>query len=244
MPAEWRTWSGGAWREIPAGRPARLRVSTAAAIAAVRTGPGASAGALLEVGLLAAAWCLLHSFFISLTWRRVLDRLPPRVRVWDRLVFVVCSTASLAALMILVHRHPARLLWDWPPLLVPVRWAGLAVAGLLFWLGARAHDGRAFLGLPQLRAAVGPAPSRHPPLRAGGILDRIRHPWYAGTLLLLVFMRPFSDVNLVWRCTFFVYTLVGTQWEERKLLKEFGPAYADYRRRVPRYVPRLGPRRR
>ena len=34
-----------------------------------------------------------------------------------------------------------------------------------------------------------------------------------------------------------LYILVGIQFEERKLLKEFGQAYADYRRGVPMLIP-------
>ena len=80
-----------------------------------------------------------------------------------------------------------------------------------------------------------------PPSRrcaTGGILAVIRHPWYGGTLLLLVFGLPWTDVNLVWRGVFFAYTLLGCELEERKLLRDLGAPYADYRRRVGRYWPR------
>jgi len=197
---------------------------------------------LVQVGLLSAAWCALHSFFVSLTWHRLVGRAGPGVQAVNRLVFVLFSTATLLALLVWIHRHPTRLWWDWPPLLVPVRWAGLAAAGLLFWLGARAHDGRAFLGLDQVRSRRGRDARHDPPLSAGGVLARIRHPWYAGALLLFLFCRPFTDVNTVWRGVFFAYTLIGTELEERKLLRQFGQDYADYRRRVPRFFPRLRPR--
>lgn len=48
-------------------------------------------------------------------------------------------------------------------------------------------------------------------------------------------------MNAVWRGVFFAYTLIGTELEERKLLRQFGQDYADYRRRVPRFFPRLRP---
>jgi protein-S-isoprenylcysteine O-methyltransferase Ste14 len=67
----------------------------------------------------------------------------------------------------------------------------------------------------------------------------IRHPWYTGTLILLVFCLPYTDVNLVWRAIFVLYTLIGTELEERKLLKEIGKEYAAYRARVPRFFPHL-----
>ena len=54
---------------------------------------------------------------------------------------------------------------------------------------------------------------------------------------MLVFCLPLTDVNLVWRTVFLIYTLVGTELEERKLLTDFGNAYAVYRDRVPRFFP-------
>ena len=81
-------------------------------------------------------------------------------------------------------------------------------------------------------------------MRTSGILGIIRHPWYTATLILLVFCTDVTDVNLVWRLVFAVYTLVGTELEERKLLQDLGREYADYRRRVPRYFPALSRRQR
>ena len=59
-----------------------------------------------------------------------------------------------------------------------------------------------------------------------------------------MFGLPYTDVNLVWRGVFLAYTLLGTELEERKLLKELGSVYADYRRQVPRFFPTLKPRHR
>jgi protein-S-isoprenylcysteine O-methyltransferase Ste14 len=36
-----------------------------------------------------------------------------------------------------------------------------------------------------------------------------------------------------------IYTLVGAYFEERKLLQDFGEAYAEYRRRTPMLIPGL-----
>ena len=37
-----------------------------------------------------------------------------------------------------------------------------------------------------------------------------------------------------------VYVLVGATLEERKLLHQFGQAYAEYRKHTPMLIPRLG----
>ena len=194
---------------------------------------------LVQVGLVAAAWCFFHSLFIAHWWRDLVRRLLPRHHLLNRLLYVAFSTATFGAMAWWFHALPARMLWDWPGWWSTVRWFGLADALLLFWLGTRAYDGKAFLGLRQWRDFLADRDSREPPFRTGGVLGMIRHPWYSGTFLFLVFCLPVTDVNLVWRAVFFVYTIVGTELEERKLLVDVGAEYEDYRGRVPRFFPRI-----
>jgi protein-S-isoprenylcysteine O-methyltransferase Ste14 len=193
---------------------------------------------LLQVGLWTALWCLWHSLLATHRWRELVRRLFPRWHVFSRVLYVVGSTLSLAALLVWLRSLPEQPLWNWTGVWALARWLGLAEAAFLFWAGARAYDNRHFLGLAQLRDDALGRPPTEPPFRADGILAVIRHPWYSGTLLLLVFCLPWTDVNLVWRGVFLAYTLLGCELEERKLLRDLGAPYADYRRRVGRYWPR------
>jgi protein-S-isoprenylcysteine O-methyltransferase Ste14 len=45
--------------------------------------------------------------------------------------------------------------------------------------------------------------------------------------------------RLVLLATFTLYILIGAWFEERKLLKDFGPAYAEYKTRVPMLFPKI-----
>lgn len=197
--------------------------------------PTASVGAVV---LWTSLWCLLHSLLATHGWRNLVRRLFPRWHAFSRVLYVLASTATLAVLLAWLRSLPERALWDWAGPWALARWLGLAEAAFLFWAGARAFDNRHFLGLAQLRDYAAGREPAEPPFRADGILAVIRHPWYAGTLLLLVFMLPWTDVNLAWRGVFLLYTVVGCELEERKLLREIGPPYADYRRRVGRFWPR------
>lgn len=192
---------------------------------------------LILVGALATAWCLGHSWFVSHTWRGLVRRHFPRYHVFSRLVYVVFSMLSLGVLMLWIRTLPSVTLFAWPGWWSWVRWIGLAEAAILFWLGARSYDNRSFLGITQaLEYLAGRTPGE-PAFRETGILAVIRHPWYTGTLILFVFCLPFTDVNLVWRTVFVIYTLVGTELEERKLLKDYPAQYTVYRSRVPRFFP-------
>lgn len=189
-------------------------------------------------------WCVLHSLLITHAARRLVRRLFPRWHVFDRVVYVAFSALGLAVLFAWLRTLPEVVLWEWTGWWHGVRWLGLAEAAVLLWLGLREYDGRAFLGLRQMQAwAAGRSPAETP-LRTSGILGVIRHPWYTATLILLVFCLDVTDVNLVWRLVFAAYVLVGTELEERKLLRDLGPRYAAYRGRVPRFFPSLSGRRR
>jgi len=192
---------------------------------------------LILVGLWTAVWCFFHSWFVSHRWRNLVRRHFPRYHVFNRLLYVVFSTFSLGLLMLWIRTLPTVTLFAWPGWWTWVRWLGVTEAIFLFWLGTRGYDNRSFLGLTQALDYLRKNPTREPPFRSTGILAIIRHPWYTGTLVLLIFCLPYTDTNLVWRSVFLVYTLIGTELEERKLLKDFGAAYAVYRSEVPRFFP-------
>ncbi|MBK9470730.1 MAG: hypothetical protein IPO18_00380 [bacterium] len=185
-----------------------------------------------------ALWCLWHSLLATHRWRALVQRLFPRWHAFSRVLYVLGSTLTLAVLMAWLRSVPEQVLWEWKGPWAVARWLGLAEAAFLFWAGARAFDNRHFLGLAQLRDYAAGRQPAEPPFRAEGILGVIRHPWYSGTLLLLVFMLPWTDVNLAWRGTFLAYTLLGCELEERKLLRDIGAPYAEYRRQVGRYWPK------
>lgn len=88
-----------------------------------------------------------------------------------------------------------------------------------------------------------PAPY-DPPRRlvTGHLYERVRNPIYVGgTIILLgevlVFRSPalLAFAAAMW----LIWHLVVVLYEEPALRRRFGAAYEDYRRRVPRWIPRL-----
>ena len=79
-------------------------------------------------------------------------------------------------------------------------------------------------------------------LKISGILSRIRHPLYTGTILIFAgyFLSQPSLANLVSVFCILIYILIGIKLEEKKLLIEFGESYSDYRKRVPMLFPGIG----
>ncbi len=198
---------------------------------------------LLWTAVFSTLWCVGHSALITHAVRDRVRALFPRYHIFDRIVYVLFSTASLILLFVWLRTLPQQMLWDWPGWWSWVRWLGLAEAMFLFWLGSRSYNGRTFLGLTQMHDFAAGRTPEQPVFTATGILGVIRHPWYTGTLIFLGFCLPLTDVNLIWRLVFMAYVLVGTELEERKLLRDLGENYAAYRREVPRFFPALWRRR-
>jgi protein-S-isoprenylcysteine O-methyltransferase Ste14 len=77
-------------------------------------------------------------------------------------------------------------------------------------------------------------------LETGGILNRIRHPLYSATILIVggfVFFKPNWTSVIFLACTL-LYLAVGIYLEEKKLVELFGDRYVEYKKRVPGLVPK------
>jgi methanethiol S-methyltransferase len=76
-------------------------------------------------------------------------------------------------------------------------------------------------------------------LQQQGLHKFVRHPLYLGTLLFIwgiLFIFPFLN-NLIGCIIITLYTLVGMGLEEKKLKMEFGDAYREYAKKVPKLIP-------
>jgi methanethiol S-methyltransferase len=80
---------------------------------------------------------------------------------------------------------------------------------------------------------------QHSELRISGLNAIVRHPLYLGTLLLLIgffLYIPKISLLLVF-LSVLIYLPFGIYWEEQKLLRQFGTAYEDYKKRVKALLP-------
>ena len=74
-------------------------------------------------------------------------------------------------------------------------------------------------------------------LQTDGMYGVVRHPAYFAGLVIL-WISPIMTVNYLTFCVCIsLYLLIGTFFEERKLLREFGEAYQLYKKKVPMLIP-------
>lgn len=190
---------------------------------------------VLTLVLFFTIYAVLHSILASLTlkdWaRRVFG---PGVERWYRLAYNIIAVITLLPLLPLLAWLPDQTLY-----VVPSPWRWLMVGGQLLALAGLGitllQTGLfQFLGLAQLTAE---RPNQPGKLNIGGFYGWVRHPLYFFSLLLL-WLTPIMTLNLlVTYLLLSLYFYLGTFYEERRLLAEFGPAYGDYQQRVPRLIP-------
>lgn len=190
---------------------------------------------LLTLALAWAAWAALHSLLVGHHARRAAARFWPALGRHWRFGYALIAALSLIPVLLLYRSAlggPEVLTW-------PNRW----LPGLI-WLAALAmfiSAGRVFglmdfLGLGSLLNSDRTERPRPDKPLTRGILGWIRHPFYASGLLLL-WARNLDRAGLVTSVVLSAYLLIGTWIEEKRLEKEWGPAWLEYRRNVSAFFP-------
>jgi protein-S-isoprenylcysteine O-methyltransferase Ste14 len=90
-----------------------------------------------------------------------------------------------------------------------------------------------------LRQLTSPEDKQVPRLVTEGLYRWVRHPLYTAGLLF-IWLTPIMTFNLmVLGLALTIYILVGAYFEERKLSREYGAQYAQYKASTPMLVPGL-----
>jgi protein-S-isoprenylcysteine O-methyltransferase Ste14 len=76
-------------------------------------------------------------------------------------------------------------------------------------------------------------------LKIEGALKYCRHPIYLFSILFLLF-RPSMDLfYLIFFIIMTLYFIIGSYFEERKLVHKFGSKYSNYQKNVKRLIPKI-----
>jgi protein-S-isoprenylcysteine O-methyltransferase Ste14 len=200
-------------------------------------GAGPLAEALVIDALLLAAFALQHSVMARPAFKRWWTRVIPHES--ERSTYVLASSLLLLLLF-----------WQWRPVATPV-WhvengAGrIALVGVS-WLGWGIVFLSTFLinhfnlfGLQQVLAQLRRRDLPDAEFRTPVLYKLVRHPIMLGFLLAFWGTPDMTVGHLLFAAMTTGYILVALQLEERDLIKLFGRAYEEYRRRVPMLVPFL-----
>jgi methanethiol S-methyltransferase len=111
---------------------------------------------------------------------------------------------------------------------------GQGASIFLLFLAVFQTDLLSFVGLRQLFEEERPGS-----LITSGLYQFVRHPLYTFSLLILWFSPSMSLNSFAVYSALTIYVLIGIIFEERKLLREFGETYAQYRSVTPMLIPGL-----
>lgn len=184
-----------------------------------------------------ALWGFVHSWTASYSIKTFLENFfGAGIMRFYRLAYNLFALATFLPILWLARILPDRTLYTVPAPWIYLFLLGQLVAAVGEVVGVLSTDVWSFVGLRQLIS--------HPYLSEGklvvsGLYKYIRHPLYTFGLLF-IWLTPLMTRNML---TVYIgatiYIIIGVYFEERKLLREFGDAYASYKVKTPMLLPKL-----
>lgn len=194
---------------------------------------------LLILALLWAGWCAMHSLLVEDGFGGRVKRLLGSFSHHYRIFYHLFSFLSLSVPLSYSQGLSPVVYYEFHGFMQFVPLVLLSYGVIMFSLGCRAHDLFSFMGLGSIKRGKGNSAPGTATFRVGGILARLRHPWYSAAFALIWAVGSISDVSLTVKSILSLYLIIGTRLEEGRLLVKFGRDYADYCQKVPRFFPRL-----
>jgi len=195
---------------------------------------------VLIIIFLFAVFGYIHSLLASLSVKLWIKKIFRDLIAFYRLLYNVFGLLSLY-LIYQLSPKPHLTIYDLPNpydliILIP---QFLSIAGV-FWT-FKYICFKEFLGIDQVKRYFEKKYSteldEEYTLRIEGPYRYMRHPVYFFSITFLLF-RPTMDLFYL---TFFIcivaYFYIGSYYEEKKLVKQFGDIYEEYRKEVPRIFP-------
>ena len=152
-----------------------------------------------------------------------------------RLAYNIFSILSFAPVLWLLAVLPDKGLYQIPAPWVYLSLTGQVAAVILLVAGVMHTDPLSFVGLRQLLDGK----EHSSRLVTHGLYRWVRHPLYTSGLVFIWLTPIVSQNSLVVMVAATIYIIVGALFEERKLEREFGPVYAEYKSKTPMLVPGL-----
>lgn len=195
---------------------------------------------LLPFTAICILYFFLHSFLADEKVKQRIARFFPGEEKYHRVIYNVISSAGLAVIAYHILFSESGFLFAVPVWLRWVAVAGLIFGAVLLFFSFRNYDPAEFLGTDRLNP---PAVDfrTEPRLKMSGLNAYVRHPIYLSVFLLLVSAMAVYPTRHMWAfcVTALVYLPIGIWLEERKLIRFFGEAYREYRKKVPAIFPFL-----
>jgi protein-S-isoprenylcysteine O-methyltransferase Ste14 len=180
-----------------------------------------------------ALWGIVHSLLASIGFKNYLRRtLGDRLMKFYRLFYNIFAVISILPVLYLMVVLPDRTLYQVPSPWSYLMRAGQVISLLLLFVAVLQTDVLSFVGLRQLMEE-----EKKGDLVIDGLYRFVRHPLYTFGLGIL-WLSPTMTLNsFIVYAALTVYILIGIIFEERKLVREFGQEYSNYKSITPMLIP-------
>lgn len=174
----------------------------------------------------------IHSLMASAAFKRRIAKITGNGFKYYRLVYVLISTLGLLFLLMLNAAINSAPYFNSGGVVRYVSLVFTAFGVIVIRAAFKEYNFSAFIGTNRTDSDA---------LNANGILAKVRHPIYLGTILLVIgfFLFIPNLPTLISAMCIFLYLPIGIYFEERKLISEFGEEYIAYKKRVPAIIPKL-----
>ncbi|MCW8826050.1 MAG: hypothetical protein OQK78_06465 [Gammaproteobacteria bacterium] len=186
-----------------------------------------------------ALWCsyfVIHSLTASIPLKEWVAHHYPTLMPAYRLAFNALATVLLIPLLLLSYYWRSEPLWLWSP---PLFWITTLISLLTIiaiYLSARDYDMAEVMGTRQWRERNDQVADQEQFI-IGNFHRFVRHPWYT-MAIILIWCRELDPIMLTNALMLTLYFIVGSRFEERRLLRYHGEVYQQYRFKVPALLPR------
>jgi protein-S-isoprenylcysteine O-methyltransferase Ste14 len=185
--------------------------------------------------LLWAVFYASHSFLASGKLKRKLESKLGKAYNWYRLFYSLFSLLFFVILVLYSTGIPAQRLLAEGDILIYFGYMAATFGTIIIVQSSKMWSIGKFIGtMPE-------EPQTEKKLIRAGWYSRMRHPLYAG--LLLIFFGYFFVAGtysaMVHLACLIAYLPIGIYFEEKNLIAEFGDAYKKYKEEVPAIFPKM-----
>jgi protein-S-isoprenylcysteine O-methyltransferase Ste14 len=186
--------------------------------------------------LLLAIFAAQHSIMARPGFKKVWTRIVPESIERSTYVFVSCIVTAL-------------LMWQWrgidlalwnvqSPVLRGFLWGLFAAGWLLVPVASLLINHFDLFGTRQVWLYLRGREYQSLPFRTPMVYKQMRHPIYVGWMIAFWATPTMTVGHLLFAAVMTGYICVAVLFEERDLIAYFGEQYQEYRRRVPKFIPR------
>lgn len=180
-------------------------------------------------------YALLHSIFAAPKWKKIMQEKMKQNFKYYRILYSVFAFISLSIIIVYLFRIKSIILWEANSIEIVIAITCLITSGSLmiffirnFFFDLSGADIFLKTKKPQM-------------LIKTNLYKYVRHPLYTATLVFIwsiFFWQPLLS-NLISCICITVYTIIGISYEEKKLIKDFGESYIQYRNETPMLIPKF-----